>query len=319
MSFKNIQGHAQSIGLLKRYLEDSRLSGGYLFTGPEGIGKKLIALTLAKAVNCSEGKPDSCDICVSCGKIDRSDHPDVHLTANGDDEIKIESIRQLQKDLSFRPYEGKTKVFIIDNAHKLTADAANCLLKVLEEPPKQSLIILISDKPVLLFRTIVSRCKTVKFSSMPRKSLEEVLSVSHGLDAGMSHFLAYFSEGRLGSALRLKDAGIVQKKNECIDKFILSDAGLLERSSKQERQELKQKLGIIATWFRDMYLLKIGMPHQELINLDRKDELLRSMPKFTFGEIDDIMQSVTDAVLYLDQNINSKLVMQSLLLAVGGK
>lgn len=312
MSFKNIQGHARSIGILKRYLEDSRLSGGYLFTGPEGIGKKLVALTLAKALNCSEGKADSCDACVSCGKIDRSDHPDVHLLASGDDEIKIEAVRQLQKELSFRPYEGKVKVFIIDNAHKLTADAANCLLKVLEEPPKQSLIILISDKPALLFRTIVSRCKTVKFSSMPRKSLEQALSADHGLDAGMSHFLAYFSEGRIGSALSLKDTGIVQKKNECIDKFILSDAGLLERSSKQERQELKRQLGIIATWFRDIYMLKIGMPHQELINLDRKDELLRSMGKFTFDEIDDILQSVSDAVLYLDQNINSKLVMQTI-------
>jgi len=312
MSFKDIQGHAQPIGLLKRYLEDSRLSGGYLFTGPEGIGKKLTALILAKAVNCSDGKADSCDTCVSCGKIDRSDHPDVHLVACGDDEIKIESIRQLQKEISFRPYEGRVKVFIIDNAHKLTLDAANCLLRVLEEPPKQSLIILISDKPVLLIRTIVSRCKTVKFSSMPRKSLEEALGASHGLDAGMSHFLAYFSEGRLGSALSLKDSGIVQKKNECIDKFILSDAGVLERSSKQERQDLKRQLGIIATWFRDMCLLKIGMPHQELINLDRKDELLRSMSKFTFSEIDDIMQSVTEAVLYLDQNINSKLVMQNI-------
>jgi DNA polymerase-3 subunit delta' len=312
MSFKNIQGHARSVGILQRYLEDSRLSGGYLFTGPEGTGKKLVALTLAKALNCSEGKADSCDACVSCGKIDRSDHPDVHLLASGDDEIKIETIRQLQKELSFRPYEGKVKVFIIDNAHKLTADAANCLLKVLEEPPKQSLIILISDKPALLFRTIVSRCKTVKFSSMPRKSLEQALSASHGLDAGMSHFLAYFSEGRIGSALSLKDTGIVQKKNECIDKFILSDAGLSERGSKQERQELKRQLGIIATWFRDIYMLKIGMPHQELINLDRKDELLRSMGKFTFDEIDDILQSVSDAVLYLDQNINSKLVMQSI-------
>jgi DNA polymerase-3 subunit delta' len=298
------------IQILKNYLEQSALSSGFIFSGPEGVGKKLAAKALAKAVNCFEGKVDACEKCASCQKIERNDHPDVHLIESGDDEIKIETIRHLQKEISFRAYEGKFKVFIIDNAHRLNAESANCLLKILEEPPKFSLIILISDKPALLFKTITSRCKTVKFYPMPRKDLEGILCKDYALDKGISHFLAYFSEGRLGCALRLKDTEVVNEKNTVIDKLVLK--GTPDSLPMQKKEDLKRYLNILATWFRDMYLIKTGMPHQELINYDRKDELLRSMGKFTFAEINEILATISDSILYLDQNINAKLIMQTI-------
>ncbi len=312
MSLREIIGQDKPINILKGYIRQSRLKGGYLFTGPEGVGKKLVAKTVAKQVNCLEDSLAPCDECVSCKKIENNQHPDVHILENCGSEIKIENIRQLQRDINLRPYEGKTKVFIIDNANKFTAEASNAILKILEEPPSNSLIILISDKPALLFKTIISRCKIIKFSPLPREKLAEILKKDYSFDNSTAHFLAYFSEGRLGCALRLKDTDILKEKNRVIDRFALSPRPHLEDLSVQNREEARNCLNILATWFRDIYLIKTGFPHQELINFDRKDDLLRIMGRFPFSGLNEILESISGSLFFLEQNINVKLLLYNL-------
>lgn len=340
MSFKDIKGQDRQIEILQRYITEGRLKGGYLFIGPDGIGKKLLAETLAKAVNCEEKPLDSCDRCSSCLKIDKNEHPDVHiiddstaLTTGGtvspageevkpetnqektSDAIKIEYIRQLQNDISLKPYEARSKVFIIDNAHRLTAEAQNALLKILEEPPENSIIILTSDKPQLLFKTIISRCKILKFYPLVRSELKEFFKKEYSLDNVYSHFLAYFSEGRLGQALRLKDTDILREKNRIIDNFALSPRVGWQDLSLQDKEKVRSSINILAAWFRDIYLIKVGMPHSEIINLDRKVELLKMMSRFSFSDLNEILVSLSDSILYLEQNINIKLLLYNL----GGK
>jgi DNA polymerase-3 subunit delta' len=312
MSFKDIRGQDKPIRILQGYIEQSRLEGGYLFTGPEGVGKKLVAQTLAKAVNCEAGFIDCCDTCASCMKIETNRHPDVHIIEGSEPEIKIESIRQLQRDISLRPYEGKRKVFIIDNAHKLTAEAQGAILKILEEPPKGSLIILTSDKPALLFKTIISRCKLLKFFPLKRTELKDIFRKDYSLDANMAHFVAYFSEGRLGRALRLKDTDVLRQKNRIIDRFVLSRKPSDLAHLPIEREDVRSYLNILASWFRDIYLLKVGMPHSEIINLDRKDELLKLMGRFSFPDLNEILHSISDSIAYLERNINVKLLLYDL-------
>lgn len=312
MSFNDILGQEKPVEMLKGYLAESQLSGAYLFTGPEGVGKKLLAKTLSKTVNCLELTSDSCDRCSSCRKIESGQHPDIHIIENGDDDIKIESIRQLQKEIYLRAYEAKVKVFIIDNCHKLTSEAQNALLKVLEEPPKNSLIILITDKPGLLYKTIISRCRTLRLEPISRGIAEDILKNNYKLDNQLSHFLSYFSEGRIGYALRLKDTDIFSQKNRVIDKFVLSRAANLESFSLQKKDEFKGFLNILATWFRDIYLLKTGVAHSELINFDRKNDLLKAMGSFTFLELNAILDTISDSFNYLEQNINSRLILHNL-------
>ncbi len=298
--------------MLKGYIKQSRLEGGYLFSGPQGVGKRSIAKILAKTVNCDQGLSDACDKCASCVKIESNQHPDIHVIQQEDSEIKIEFIRQLQREISLRSFEAKRKVFIIDNAHNLTAEASNALLKILEEPTGNSLIILISDKQQLLFKTIISRCKVLKFFPLARVELMEILKNDFGLDNNTAHFLAYFSEGRLGRALKLKDSDIIREKNVIIDKMAFSTKPNFNSSIAPDKDKIRTYLNILATWFRDIYLVKIGMPHSEIINCDRKDDLLKVMSKFSFSDLNNILYSISDSIIYLTQNINNKLVLYNL-------
>jgi DNA polymerase-3 subunit delta' len=325
MSFSDIRGQDKPIQILQEHIEHTRLAGSYLFAGEDGIGKKLVAKTLAKALNCENETLDSCDRCISCLKIEKGEHPDVHiidastpLISNDEkdtkdsDAIRIGHIRQLQREINLKPYEGRKKVFIIDEAHHLTAAASNAFLKTLEESPGESLIILVSSKPALLFKTIISRCKMLKFHSLPRTKLEEILKKDYLLDSSLAHFLAYFCEGKLGRALKLKDMDILREKNRIIDGLALARKSGVESLLVDDRSQLRSYLNILAGWFRDIYFLKIGMPYEQLINLDRKDELLRLMNRYTTFDLDGILNSLSDALLYLEQNINTKLLLSNL-------
>ncbi len=328
MSFKDIKGQEKPIQILKEYIRHSRLAESYLFIGPEGVGKKLVAKTLAKTLNCEEEILDSCDRCASCLKIEKGQHPDVHIIDsstkvyidaqgikpdNGDSEaIGINHIRQLQQDISLRAYEGKIKVFIIDDAHNLTAAASNALLKILEEPPKDSLIILITAKPTLLFKTILSRCQILKFYPLTRPALEDILKKDYSLDSSLAHFLAYFCEGRFGLALALKDTQIFQEKNRVIDEFAFSRQTSIDTLPIRNRQDIRFYLNILASWFRDIYLIKTGVAHFELINLDRKKDLLRLMQRFSFADLDEILAILSNSSFYLEHNINTKLLLSNL-------
>jgi len=314
MSFKDIKGQDKPIQIIKEYIKNSHLTGSYLFTGEEGIGKKLTAKTLAKAINCASGISDSCDKCATCLKIERDSHPDVYcINTDDSDSIKIERIRQMQKALNLKSYEGKKKIFIINNAQDLTPDAENALLKILEEPPPESLIILVSAKPALLFKTIISRCKVIKFYPLKKIQLDEILKKDYFLDHSLAHFLAYFCEGSLGRALRLIDKDILREKNRIIDALALSGGSVSrDLSSDNNRNNMRSYLNILAGWFRDMYLVKIGIPDGELINLDRKEQLLMAMERYTWPELDQILHFVSNSLLYLEQNVNIKLLLSNL-------
>ena len=320
MSFRQIKGQDKQIEILKLVWGENRLPCAYLFTGPAGIGKSMVAKTFAKLINCLDNKSqDSCDSCASCIKIDNGNHPDVHwLSAT--DSIKIEDIRQLQNDISLRPYEARIKTFIINDAENLTPEAANAFLKILEEPPKNSLIILITSKPQLLPATILSRCQKLKFPPLQKDLLKELLNKEYGLDNVLSHYLAYFCEGRLGDALNLKNKDLLLNKNRIIDYFTLpprSRGGFSDSRSNNldvefNKNRIKEILGILISWFRDIYFIKIGMPHMQLINIDRKNGLIDSMNLYSLSELDLIFGFIAKSASYLENNINPKLLLSNL-------
>ncbi|MCM8796583.1 MAG: DNA polymerase III subunit [Candidatus Omnitrophica bacterium] len=325
MSFSQIKGQDKAISMLQGYLEEGRLEGGYLFSGPEGVGKKLTAITVAKAVNCENLVLDACDGCASCLKIEKGQYPDVSITDSNtpiredyDKEradskaIRIGHIRQLQQSASLRPYEGRRKVFIIDGAHALTAEASNAFLKILEEPPKDTLFLLITHKPGRVFKTITSRCKQIKFFLMARDELELILKEEYNLEHHKAHFLAYFCDGRLGCALKFKDRDILKEKNSIIDRWGLLHRSKIDGFALQGRDQMRDLLNILSSWFRDIYLLKLDFLSAEIINSDRKQDLFKIAPHFTFTELNGIFDFISSALLYVDENINIKLLLRNL-------
>ena len=312
MRFSDVLGHERSLNIIQAHLENSRFSGAYIFSGPEGIGKKMVAKIIAQQLNCTGEAGRPCENCSSCLKTQKEQHPDLHIIQNGESQIKIEDIREILRQANFRPYEGNSKVFIIDNAHKLNSEAANSLLKVLEEPPKDVLIILVTHKPQNIIKTVLSRCKVIKFSPLIRAQLENVLAKDYALDRTAAHFLAYYAEGRLGLALRLKDTPLLQEKNKIFDSFILSSKPLDRNIMGQSKEQLQVSLNILASWFRDIYLLKCGLSDKEAIHLDRHSDLLKLIPRFSFKQLDDVMATLSESTLYLEKNINSKLILHNL-------
>ena len=139
MSLENVIGQDRVLDFIKSSIENSRLANSYLFIGPEGVGKTLVAKEFAKTLNCEKNRLNPCDICSSCLKIEKQIHPDIHWIEKDDSGfIKIDQIRNLEKDISLKPFEARKKFFIIKEANCMTAEASNALLKTLEQPPADS-------------------------------------------------------------------------------------------------------------------------------------------------------------------------------------
>ena len=311
MRFDEVIGQVDALNIIGAHLENNRFFGSYLFSGPEGIGKKMAAKIAGAYLNCLGPDKRPCGACSSCLKIQKEEHPDLHIIANGQAQIKIEDIRDILRQANFRPYEGRAKVFIIDNAHKLNIESANSLLKVLEEPPRDVVIILITHKPQNIIKTVLSRCKVIKFSPMVRASLESVLIDNYALDKTTAHFLAYYAEGRLGLALRLKDLPLLREKNRIFDAF--TSLKPLDRSILgQNKEQLQVSLNLLASWFRDIYLIKAGLNSQEAIHSDRQSDLLKSASQYSYKQLDEIIWTIAESAVYLEKNLNSKLLLHNL-------
>ena len=212
MSFGDIVGHKKQLVQLQNSLMQERMPHAFLFHGPEGVGKKTTALTLAKAMNCLSQRPDSCDACSSCRKAEQGNHLDIIVLAPEGQFIKIQAIRDLQERLKFKPREGKKRICIIDAAERMNEAAANALLKTLEEPPPANLIILVSARPLQLPPTILSRCRQLRFNPLAEEKEATFLQQRLTLDYSTARLLAASSGGSIARAIEMHGSAYLEMR-----------------------------------------------------------------------------------------------------------
>ncbi|MDO8281942.1 MAG: DNA polymerase III subunit [Thermodesulfovibrionia bacterium] len=315
MAFKDIIGQSNAINILKGVIAKDRVPHAMLFKGEEGIGKKLTAINFAKALNCipphtplikvgaSEPVIDSCDQCPSCVRIDKGIHTDVTIIGNEEEsgQIKIGSIRRIQESLSFKPFEGRWKVVIIDNAETLNTSAANAFLETLEQPSSMSLLILITSRPEMILKTIRSRCQNIIFSPLPILKMGELLSKrSKVTDEDELLLISALSGGRLGYAL---NEDLVKQRDGLFGKFLM----MLDNPEKEiwaDRDEMQEWFDWCQLWLRDIAVFNATGRKDLLINKDKADEIAKLSKKALLKDIIKLSHKLDEIKGLLNFNLN---------------
>ncbi len=325
MPFNKIIGQESAKKILRNSLDKGRTVNAYIFSGPEGVGKSLTARVFSQALNCiEEDKP--CGKCISCKKIQRDVHPDVRVVEGEGSSVKINQIRELQKDMGLRPYEGRSKVYIIKNAENMTPEAANCLLKTLEEPPEYGVIILITSNYLTLLPTIISRSQVISFYPLSQKDMERFLSDKLNDSPDRMRFFSAFSRGSPGEALKLVEEeefiglrdmciellDILMNKNNEKEVFLFVD-GLIQRKNR-----IEEILNILIFLYRDLLLLKTHNKETIIVNVDIKEKLFDCAGKLSIEGFYSILEIIKETKKSLDSNVNFNIAVEVMLAKIMG-
>ena len=330
MPFRDVIGQARAIGFLQRALMTGRVAHAYLFNGPSGVGKRAAALAFAQALNCDmkqrsadscqlTATEDGCGVCRACRNIANGVHPDVQVIEPDGAIMKIEQIRTLEADAALVPYEARWKVFILDGAERMNEQAANALLKTLEEPAGDTVFILLTGTVSALPPTIASRCQTVTFVPLPDGQIE-VLLREQGMEASRARLIASLSRGSIERAFSSEVASLPATRDlllEAVGRGVREGpAALIELAEKlsKDREKLQQQLEILSAWLRDLMVAKASGRTDWLVNDDRGEAVAGLAKEVPMDAILDGLRAVHATMDNLARNANPRLSTEDLLL-----
>lgn len=341
--FDQLIGNDNVKHLLRRMLEAKRLPGAMLFVGEEGVGKKLFALEIAKALNCRKPQGvEGCGSCPACLRMSRfnypqsaesddwkkiiwTDHPDVGMVVAPKRVLIVEQMRAVENAANYRPFEGAARVFIVEDADKLNDSSANALLKILEEPPHTSFIILLTSRPAQLLPTIRSRCQMIRFSPLAAEEIENYLTqnkIATGKDAQM---LARVSRGSIGRAVAQDSEQFTSQRESMLKVLKALVAGddhiQLLRSAEElnearYKDEFEVRLDILETLIRDAWMLALDAPSTKVVNEDLLPQLAKISERLDRHRPGGWISRIEEMREQLIVNINRKSATDSLFLTM---
>ncbi len=316
--FTSLYGQKKAKELFSRSLIAGRVPHAFLFRGQDGVGKRLFALGVAAAINCRERQgAAACGNCSSCRKFRSESHPDFMVIRPVKGAIKIEQIRQLAGELSYPPFESETRIVVLEDVHTMRREAANSLLKMLEEPPADNLLILTAESSQEILPTLTSRCQVVPFTPLSIDDTTAIL-VAHGIEFEAAILLARLSEGSPGRALLYQKSSMVSLWHELVgalsDPAILPDrdVGVLLRLAEKmaaQKDDLLPFLGLLKIWLRDLLLAAQA-------NGDVAKDDYSARKSWSSAQLFAKLQAISRAERELARNCNRNLLCEVLLFAL---
>jgi len=316
-----VVGHDWAVHQLDRAIRNGRVRHAYLLTGPDQIGKTTLARSFAAALNCT-GEEPPCGHCRSCTLTAKEAHPDVTLVepGAGGSTLKIDQVRDLQQTLALRPFEARYRVAILRNFHQAKPAAANALLKTLEEPSPNVILIMTARSADMLLPTIVSRCQPLHLRPLPLETVRTALETHWAAPPDVAQMLAQLSGGRIGWAIRaLADPGEMELRNdslEALDTILAGDRRerfALVNSMSLEKAGLLAVLDIWQGFWRDVLLVASGS-HAPITNADRAEQIAYLAKLTGRAGAERALAATRRTIDYLEKNANARLAMEVLLL-----
>ena len=328
--------HSKAVPLFQNSLKRGQMPNAYLIVGPAHVGKMTLAIDLAKALNClAEDRP--CGECAACRKIAAGKHADVQIICLPDPvgkesrvkEISVEQIKDMQHASSFPPYEGKFKVFIIDGAEQLSNEAANRLLKTLEEPAENVIYLLLTVNDELLPSTVISRCQRIDLLPLPAGEIEKYMTEKVKIDEDKAKLISRLSCGCMGWAVAAAgDETILTERAAKIERVFeinggnieerFDYAGQLASRFSQNRLDVYNELALWIDWWHDLLLIKTGN-NDKIANIDMKNKLNEAASGFTLLQVREFIDRLQAAIAQLKVNAAPRLVLEVLMLNIPGR
>lgn len=336
----NIIGHEWAIDFFQRAMTNQRIAHAYLISGPAEVGKALLALRLAQVLNCEAGGISPCLECRACKRIERGNHPDVRVAgmvtqtqgmkpeeATRQRDLKIDTVREWQRDINLRPYEGRQRVFILHDAERLNESASNAILKTLEEPPPYATLILVANTNGDLLPTIVSRCQPLKLRLVPRRQIATALHQQYQVATEDAELLAAWSNGRIGWALRMLDhPDDLETRQEKLAELLALPTqpqsttfswaeGYAKAYRGGEQIAVFEMLELWQSWWRDLLLITTGCT-SHIVHIDRLVELQQTASQYNLADVHRFITRLTNAAQQLRENVNPQLALENVVVHI---
>lgn len=314
-----ICGHEAIKQSLQQVARRQQPAQAYLFAGPAGVGKKMLARAFVAALLCQRRDGTPCGVCPSCQRLAAGGHPDVMFVAREGQNIAIQQVRHIIQQARFAPYYGPWRVCILPEAESLSIPAANSMLKIMEEPPPYLVFILVSSRPDAILPTIVSRCQRITFAPLPASAITALL-VKQGVEQARAAVAARLSGGRPGRAMALAAEGGLVGRDEAVaclvevwERGMTAAWPVTEKVAKQERDEVDAFLQFAALWLRDILVLKVSGDRSRLFNVDRATQAARCAREIDLAALLGLLARVSQARWAVAHNANVRLQLEALL------
>jgi DNA polymerase-3 subunit delta' len=324
MNTNHIIGQSTLIKGLKAIVDSGRVVHSYIFTGPEGIGKKTISDFFAKMLLCS-GQDKPCNGCRSCRQFESGNQPDLIRVKSEKGAIRVDAIRDLRKDIGIKPYQGSRKIYIIEDGETMNQHAQNAFLKTLEEPPEHAVIMILANNLPGLFPTIISRCQQIRVPSLSTNEVAQIIESKTQMPRDEALVYGKLSQGIPGIGLKLAKSDQYRKLREESLSILnkLANSTLVEAMGYidfflDNRDNIAEILDIMELWMRDVLVVKQGGCRDVIISMDKISQLESLAKNFTIPAIQGIIGNMEDSKKMLKSHANFQLTIENMLMKIQG-